>query len=267
MSQTNRQLDSDGRDRSGAEYWDKRSRPEIHSSESPLMTAVRHFDGHKYDRMVSRMLSHAPREGSLLELGCAPGWFLARVHRLRPDLRLSGIDYAPLSAKNTRDYLDSAGVDAAVEEADLRTFTPAEPVDVVISSGLLEHFDDPAQIVSHHARIAGPGGWVLISVPNFRTWTLRRGFESLAPEDFATHNLAVMNRTTLASLLQDCGLEDVSSGWAGGSTLYATPRQRPTGIKLAYMMAARVWNLLAAIWPDALSPWHGYYWAVGRVPK
>lgn len=48
-------------------------------------------------RAAEELAARLPRAGSLMDLGCGLGGPLARVHRLRPDARLAGVEAAPLN--------------------------------------------------------------------------------------------------------------------------------------------------------------------------
>lgn len=228
------------------------------------MQALRLLNHRKFDQMLRDLLEAVPTGGSLIELGCAPGSILIRIQRLRPDLALSGIDYAPGSLEATRAALERSGVVADLELADMRTYTPRVPFDAAVSAGLVEHFDDPGEIIEHHARLVRPGGCVIVSVPDFREKIVRRAFRWLSPDDFAVHNLAIMDPLALGDSLEAAGLSDVESGGAGGPLLYATPRIRPSGLGSVYLAFAKSWNLLVAVMPRFLRPWNAYTWASGR---
>jgi hypothetical protein len=64
--------------------------------------------------------------------------------------------------------------------ADVRDIHLPERADVVLSVGLIEHFDqaENAKVVAAHFDNAKPGGWVLISFPN-PTWLYRASRASL----------------------------------------------------------------------------------------
>jgi glycosyltransferase involved in cell wall biosynthesis/SAM-dependent methyltransferase len=59
---------------------------------------------------------------------------------------------------------------------------PAESFDLVFSQGLIEHFEDPSQMLAAHVALVKPGGWLVISVPQkynlftlYKRWRMRRG--------------------------------------------------------------------------------------------
>jgi SAM-dependent methyltransferase len=59
---------------------------------------------------------------------------------------------------------------------------PENSFDLVFSQGLIEHFQDPNQIIEAHARLVKPGGWLVIRVPQeynlftlYKRWRMHRG--------------------------------------------------------------------------------------------
>lgn len=253
----------DGGDLAGTAYWDG-ARP-ISTRPGRLRSAFHSWLGRRYDGLLLRLLDGVPQDGALLEIGCAPGWILGRVARLRPDLRLHGVDYSAAGIDDTRRLLDDWSVDAHVEHASVEEYQPVRLFDVVLSAGLLEHYDDPAPIAMQHARLARPGGLVLVTVPDLRTRVTRMPARWLAPADFATHNLALMTPEALAETLTAAGLAGVRSGRAGGPALFVPRRRELTLVKTTYRAFAYAWNPLAVLVPDAISPWHAHVWASGTA--
>lgn len=256
----------DSGDRAGADYWDGRLAPSAPPSGKSLKDRLRRFNTRGMDRMLSKLLSGVSEGERILELGCAPGWIRCRLHRLRPDLQLAGIDYAAQGVKDTRSILKKTEVAAEIREADISTYEAPSPYDAVISCGLVEHFDKPEQIVAHHARLVRPGGLVIITVPNFRNRWLGRAFKWLSPDEYATHNIQVMSPQALHDLAKTAGLTEIRSGGGAGPALYTSPRTPPRPFGRIYLLGAKAWNLCTAALPDRLSPWHSHLWVIGRVP-
>src|SRR5947207_15902867 len=119
------------------EVWRKPPRMRLPSS---LVVATRN---------LQRILRAHVRPGSsFLELGCAPGKLLAWV-ALRLGARVSGLDYSPTGIAWARELFDALGCkgDLRCEELFSTSF-PRDAFDIVFSSGLIEHFDDPSTIVA-----------------------------------------------------------------------------------------------------------------------
>lgn len=253
----------DGGDMAGAEYWDN-ARPLRTGGSVPRVTFHRWL-GRRYERLLAHLLADVPPSATLLEIGCAPGWVLARIARVRPDLHLHGVDYAPAGVDDTRRLLADQGVRAHVEHAAVEEYEPESAFDAVLSAGLLEHFGDPGPITEQHVRVARPGAIVIVTVPDLRTPVIGGAARWLAAADFATHNTALMTPEDLGRTLAAAGLTRVRSGRAGGAMLFVPRRRRFTPLEATYRAFAYSWNALAALVPDAISPWHAHIWATGVV--
>jgi SAM-dependent methyltransferase len=153
-------------------------------------------------------------KGDVLEIGCAPGRWLAFLSR-EFSLEVSGIEYTADGAAATRRNLELLGVPHAdIREADFLTTPPTPKYDVVVSLGFVEHFTDVEAIVSRHAAWVRPGGLLIIGVPNFRGvhGLLQKGLD---PEVLAHHNLTIMDVDRLAELGPAAGLTTESAEYLG----------------------------------------------------
>lgn len=218
------------------------------------------------DETLTRLVASAgtgrPRI-DILELGCAPGTVIERLHRLCPQHRYAGIDLAPEGLEQARHRLAELGIEADLHLGDLREIE-LPGADLVISYGLIEHFEDPAAILGHHRRLARPGGHVAVTVPNYANPMVAALLARYSPDTLATHNLEIMNEQAIADAMTRAGLVDVSVGSAVGPLLPSS-RAKPGLGGSTYRLAARAWNLGAGILPQGLL-WSGLVWGFGRAP-
>jgi len=217
------------------------------------------------DRLLLRFLDlagDAPRD--VLELGCAPGDLLERMHRLKPQHRYHGLDYSAEGIAATRERLALAGAEVTLHEGDLRAFDRAGSYDLVVSLGLLEHFEDPAAIVRAHARLCRPGGHVAVSVPNYAAPVARWFLAHMDQGALATHHLGTMRVDVLHRLFESAGLEQVMAEGVGGPKVRTRTSDRALPRRLL-RLAARAINGVGRVVPGALS-WHATLLATGRVP-
>lgn len=169
-----------------------------------------------FDRGLANGLRRLLRgsTGNVLEIGCAPGRWLAFLSG-EFNLGVSGIEYTADGAAATRRNLELLGVkDADIREADFLTATPSPTYDVVVSFGFVEHFTDVESVISRHAAWTRAGGRLIIGVPNFRGvhgW-LQKGLD---PEVLARHNLTIMDVDRLAELGPVAGLVTESVEYLG----------------------------------------------------
>ena len=151
-------------------------------------------------RNMQRILRRDVRPGMrVIELGCAPGKILAwAAARLGADV--SGLDYSERGIEWSRTLFERLGIRADLRCEDVFHSTFArDHFDVVYSSGLIEHFDDPRQIVRVHVELTRPGGKAIIAIPDYGG-LYGRLQRWLDPENLALHNLRIMHRAALAQL-------------------------------------------------------------------
>src|ERR1700741_4362678 len=106
--------------------------------------------------------------GTAVELGGFPGYyaiFLKKYFGLKTTLFdyyvHQGVLEEVLSAN------DLPKKDVEVIEGDLFNFQPKEQYDLVLSCGLIEHFNDTRDIIARHLPFLKPGGTLFITLPNF----------------------------------------------------------------------------------------------------
>ncbi|HEY9855758.1 MAG TPA: class I SAM-dependent methyltransferase [Stenomitos sp.] len=168
-----------------------------------------------FDRCLATQLakSLANTRGTVLEIGCAPGkWlaFFAKELGLTP----SGIEYSSVGIEVTKQNLRLQGI--AFESFWQGDFfdLPPQPFDVVSSFGFIEHFSDPLAVVERHVAWVKPGGLLVLGVPNFRGiyYPLQKALDVSVLEK---HNLAVMEPTFFQDCAQRFGLKVDFLGYLG----------------------------------------------------
>jgi len=118
----------------------------------PLMFATR----------LRTLKRHAPI-GSLLDIGCGEGYFLAAAGRA--GWNVTGCDYLPEGVTRTAALIGAARV-AHADACDLPF--PAESFDVATLWDVIEHLANPAAAISEARRVLRPGGLLAFSTPNTR---------------------------------------------------------------------------------------------------
>ncbi len=160
---------------------------------------------------------HLPDNPSLtiVELGGAPGQYLAYMHR-HFGYQVTCVDFSATGCQKTAENFRLLGIPGGVIQADI--FVDAAPLpqfDVVYSLGLIEHFADRTPVVERHARLMKPGGYLVLGVPNFRGlngWFMR----ALAPKVYAAHDIGAMDLDGWRTFEERLGLETVFKGYVGG---------------------------------------------------
>jgi len=161
------------------------------------------------------LLRHLPVQPgwSALEIGTIPGRFLLFLHKAF-GYRISGLDYA-------RDWTLFDGVIregkvAEVEKivVDFLTFTTSRTFHVVASFGFIEHFRDVSDVIRRHTRLVSPGGYLVLSVPNFTRfqyiyhWLVDRA-------NLRIHNTRAMSKPLIERLVKRDGFHLCYSGHIG----------------------------------------------------
>jgi len=217
----------------------------------------------KYDRMICCMIDAVGKgQANILELGCAPGDILERIYRLRPDTHLDGIDYSEKGIDITKKRLSVLGIEADIYFGDFRTLHLPKRYDMTVSFGLIEHFDNPIEILEYHKNFVAPGGLVGVSVPNFSSPLVKGLMEWFNPEVLKRHNLAIMNEKEIRRTFEECGMRHISVGGAGGPRLYLDSSGSGIAFQVCAMLVS-IWNLLVSFLPDMF--WNAHIWGIGRV--
>jgi 2-polyprenyl-3-methyl-5-hydroxy-6-metoxy-1,4-benzoquinol methylase len=173
-------------------HWDSAwSSPPRWRLPSPLFVATRN---------MQRLLRPAVHPGMrVLELGCAPGKILAWV-AARLGANVAGLDYSEQGMGWARALFDALRIpaDLRCEDVFATTFEPGS-FDLVYSSGLIEHFDDPRAIVRAHVTLVKPGGRAIIAIPDYGG-IYGRLQRWLDPANLALHNVRIMSPEALRGL-------------------------------------------------------------------
>jgi len=146
---------------------------------------------------TKRLLRRYVRPGmEVLEIGCAPGKLLSFLaSRLRA--RIHGLDYSTAGVDCCHKLLRHLRLRGDIRCEDLfqTTFPPAS-FDLVYSLGVVEHFDDPSDVIDRHVQFLRPGGIALVAVPRYSGLylDLQSRFD---PENLKLHNLRVMQADVL----------------------------------------------------------------------
>ena len=97
--------------------------------------------GHDMHKIISRSLPKS-KEFSFIEIGCAPGGFMAYFNKYF-GYSVSGIEYVAAAAAATRRNMEIQGIQAKVLNLDFfEAKIPESSYDVVFSGGFIEHFED-----------------------------------------------------------------------------------------------------------------------------
>ncbi|MBJ7518265.1 MAG: class I SAM-dependent methyltransferase [Solirubrobacteraceae bacterium] len=152
--------------------------------------------------------------GRVLDVGCGEGGTAAGL-RAAGASEIVGIELVPEVAAQARTVFDDVRV-GAVEDA---LADIDGPFDTVLCLDVLEHLVDPSVVLRGLRERTRPGGWLQVSVPNARHFSLVRdlvlkgtfGYGDWGHRD-RTH-LRWFTPRDIAATVADAGWEVVATGW------------------------------------------------------
>jgi 2-polyprenyl-3-methyl-5-hydroxy-6-metoxy-1,4-benzoquinol methylase len=234
-------------EKSTKEYWESTHSQPRWRLPSPLNVGTRNAL-----HLLRRFVHPSMR---VLEIGCAPGKYLAYLAKRR-SAEVWGLDYSAPGIRLCRELFDNLHLQGSfVQENLLSTSLPGGFFDVVYSLGVIEHFDDPRHIVEQHLLLAKPGGLVLIAIPNYRG-IYRYLQQQFDPDNLKIHNLDIMERTALSRLAPASMTAEVSAFPSGNFSpwLISFQKRWPAPMARAICHAMNLVGILQPFGIGALCP-------------
>ncbi|MDX1540038.1 MAG: class I SAM-dependent methyltransferase [Geminicoccaceae bacterium] len=187
-------------------------------------------------REASVVARHVPDGGSVLDVGCGAGKFLAVLHRLRPDLALAGVDIEDCGIGGLPGLTFHQG---QLEELAL----PPGSFDAVYCSNLIEHVPDPLAFLSAVREVLKPGGVLVGITPDHRSLDRYLFGRFWAGYHYPRHTF-VFDHRNIRLALERAGLEvarvDGSHAYwylSLANLLLHQPGRRPRGLAFAAVTA------------------------------
>lgn len=211
-----------------------------------------------FHRLFKKMLSGSSIK-TAVELGGFPGYyaiFLKRYFGLSTTLFDFYVHQPVL--KQVLSANDLTENDVQVIEGDLFTYQPQQQYDLVLSCGLIEHFNDTKDIINRHLQFLKPGGTLFITLPNFtgvNGW-VQRGYDM---DNYSKHNISSMNPALLADYCRQLGLQQVEAYYYGHFSVWLENRDQQstftkTFLKLLWL-TGKVATKIVPVESKALSPY------------
>ncbi len=154
-------------DKAGADYWDENwsqsNFPKLFDCNDQNLDNYFNLQLHQY----LKALLKNKKEFSVLEIGCAnsvwPMYFYQHF-----DASVYGLDYSEIGCEKSRKLLNHYKIPGEIYCADL--FSPPSDLlqkfDLVVSFGVVEHFEDTADCIKACAAFVKPGGMLFTLIPN-----------------------------------------------------------------------------------------------------
>lgn len=194
-----------------------------------------------------------------IELGGFPGYYAVFLKKYQ-NLDVTLLDYF-VHAPITQELLAANGLkedSIKIIETDLFKYTTVEQFDLVLSCGLIEHFNDTADIINRHIAFVKPGGTLFITLPNFKAvngW-FQKQFDK---DNYDKHNIHCMDPDLLAKICTDAGLEVIQSRYFGRFSLWLeNEKQKSFAVQLlkkSLWLTGKLFTKVFAFDSKLLSPY------------
>jgi trans-aconitate methyltransferase len=174
-----------------------------------------------------------------IELGGFPGYYATYLKKYQ-QLDTTLFDYY-IHQDLINQLLEKNGLkpgDINIIEADLFKYQPEKLYDMVLSFGLIEHFNDTKAIIETHLQFLKPGGVLFITLPNFKSvngWVQRK-FDK---ENYDKHNINSMDLQLLTDCCKQLGLKEIESYYHGRFTVWLENKSEQS--KLAKAVVKTIW--------------------------
>ncbi|MBE7175717.1 MAG: methyltransferase domain-containing protein [Mucilaginibacter polytrichastri] len=202
-----------------------------------------------------------------IEIGGFPGYYAVYLQKflgVKTALFDFFIDEEIIAKLLTKNLLSENSV--PVIEGDLFRYAPVEKYDLVLSCGLIEHFEDTEGVIREHLKFLKPGGSLFITLPNFRSvngWVQKR-FDR---HNFDKHNLASMDPEKLRRIAGKLGLQEVKAGYFGRFSVWLEDkRNKKSGVKTAVRLIWILGKIITRILPVETKMMSPYIVFEARLP-
>ncbi len=115
------------------------------------------------NKILATIQNEAPKNGSVLDLMCGPGYLLGEIAKRRSDLTLEGTDISDEFIQHAqRKYPD-----ISFQVADVLSWTPSKKYDVVLCTGGIHHlpYDRQAPFLETIPALLNPNGFAIFADP------------------------------------------------------------------------------------------------------
>jgi len=184
------------------------------------------------------------KDSKVLDVGCGKGELLARMHNLRPELELTGVDIT-----------DAPLVDSEIKRITANALAlpfPDNSFNLVVCRHVIEHIPDSSKLFSELARVVKKGGKLYIECPDVRSTRTRLATNFY---DDPTH-VRPYTQTALKRLADEYGIQTICSGrWRNMAICLLGIFYFP--VALLY----RDYDYIEGFWRNLLGTW---IWYIGE---
>lgn len=157
------------KDRAGEDYWSSVwKNTALPEPINPLNHQLKNHIIKEFDKVFKKVLGNFNlKDKKILEVGCGNSvWlpYLARTYNLVP----TGLDYSEFGCEQERRIFQRDAIKGEVYCADM--FNPPSELlgsfDIVLSMGVVEHFDDTAAAIMSLKKFLKKDGMIITTIPN-----------------------------------------------------------------------------------------------------
>ena len=147
-----------------------------------------------------------PAATDILDIGCGRGWLGKHLAEERPHVQIVGVESNPAMASQAQKWYREVFV-APVED-----FTSSQKFDCIVCGDILEHLENPWQVVERLTYMLRPSGCLVASVPNAGHWSLVRDLAQ-GRFDYLPYGLTCITHirwfteATLREMIEQAGLQ------------------------------------------------------------
>jgi 2-polyprenyl-3-methyl-5-hydroxy-6-metoxy-1,4-benzoquinol methylase len=198
------------------------------------------YPGGRAEADFSVMYLPASSRGRLLDVGCGSGLFLQRMRNLGWDVE--GIDPDSSAVENAR----RKGLKVALGRLEKSRYSP-ESFDVITMSHVIEHVEDPHQLLEECHRVLNQSGLLILITPNVESWGHRLFGYSWRGLDVPRH-LFIFTVSSLRHLTESAGFRKVKVATTirGAAWMLFTSRRAKQVGRVAWgeppSMGVRLWG-------------------------
>ncbi|MBI5591131.1 MAG: class I SAM-dependent methyltransferase [Deltaproteobacteria bacterium] len=167
--------------------------------------ALVHRFGNYYDGGREDLVDLVPPQiRRVLDIGCANGGYGKHLKQVRPDIRIVGVELNPIMAETARRCYDEI-ITSPIEQVQID-----EKFDLVNCGDILEHLENPWQMLKRIYHLLNEGGYLVLSVPNAGHWTVIKDlmngkFEYLPVGLLCITHLRWFTESSIRQALADAG--------------------------------------------------------------
>lgn len=181
-------------------------------------------DAAVYETVAAALARRGAGGGLLVDVGCGGGrlWRYLRGRYTR----CVGVDL--IRYEELPDEVEFKLAELNGERVPL----PDSCADAVVAVETIEHLENPRAFVRELARLARPGGWVVVTTPNQQsllsllTLVFKGRFNAFQDASYPAHLTALLE-VDLRRIAHECGLADVDVVYTGDGRVVFTPFHYP----------------------------------------